>query len=175
MRGVLVAGSVLLRQVQTGRWYPYAKGFGQLLNLNCMVLLLPVVRSVIKALHDRTSLNPPWYLIWVPYVMQLDKNIVFHKAIAKYFILSSVIAHAVAHYFNYAAAPYYAQELGPLIYHANPTYMGWAPVTPGSALTFPSPGVRPSLPPLAMPLLTSLGHAPPSLPPLAMHLPPYLP
>jgi uncharacterized membrane protein YhaH (DUF805 family) len=82
--GVLVAGSALLREVGAGGAYPFAKGFGQLLNLNCMVLLLPVVRSAVKRLHDATSLNPAWYVAWVAYVVELDKNIVMHKAVAKY-------------------------------------------------------------------------------------------
>jgi predicted ferric reductase len=137
---VLVQGSALLRSVGTGKWYPVAKGFGQLLNLNCCVLILPVLRSVVMWLHNATSMHAPWYLKWVPYVLQLDKNIVFHKACAKYAILLSVLGHAIAHYFNYAAAPYYAQELGPAIADPSPTTMAWSPVAPGGHLAFPAPG-----------------------------------
>lgn len=76
---VLVAGSELLKQVGTGKWFPIAKAFGQLLNLNCAVMVLPVIRSAVMWLHDATSMHAPWYLKWVPYVLQLDKNVVFHK------------------------------------------------------------------------------------------------
>ena len=54
-------------------------------------------------------------LRWLAFVFPLDKNIVFHKAVAKYFILTSVLGHAISHYFNYAAAPYYAIVLGPKV------------------------------------------------------------
>ena len=70
-RGLLVGGSGLLRQVQAGRWYPFAKGFGQLLNLNCMLLLLPVIRSLVAWLHNNTSRDKlvPLWLRWVPHVL----------------------------------------------------------------------------------------------------------
>ena len=71
--------SPLLLNAQAGRWYPIAKGFGQLLNLNCAVMSLPVVRSLVMFLHDATSFRAPWWLRWVPYILPLDKNIVFHK------------------------------------------------------------------------------------------------
>ena len=60
---ILAPGSVLLRQVGTGHWFPAAKGFGQLLNLNCAVMLLPVVRSGVKWLHDATSIKARWCAI----------------------------------------------------------------------------------------------------------------
>ena len=47
--GVTVDSSPLLLLRGTGHWFPVAKGFGQLLNLNCALLLLPVVRSLVKA------------------------------------------------------------------------------------------------------------------------------
>ena len=50
------------------------------------------------------------------YVLPLDKNVVFHKACAKYFIVSSVFGHAIAHYANYGSAPYYAAALGSEVY-----------------------------------------------------------
>ena len=135
LRGVtspLAPASPLLQQAHTGNWYPVAKGFGQLLNLNCAVMILPVVRSLIMWLHDVTSLHPPWFLRWIPYVLPLDKNIVFHKACAKYFILASVVGHGFAHYCNYSSAPYYGQVLGKDAYDPSPTHMAWALVTPTS-------------------------------------------
>lgn len=52
--GTLITGSIVLRQAGAGKWFPFAKGCGQLLNLNCMVLILPVIRSAVMYLHDRT-------------------------------------------------------------------------------------------------------------------------
>ena len=77
--GVIAGPFRILLERGTGHWYPVAKGFGQLLNLNCAVMIVPVVRSVVKWLHDLTSISAPWYLRWIPYVLQLDKNIVTHK------------------------------------------------------------------------------------------------
>ena len=57
----------------------------------------------------------------------------FHKAAAKYFILTSVFCHATAHYFNYAAAPLYHAELGAHVYSASPTEMAWGPGAPGAS------------------------------------------
>ena len=78
--GFPVAENAILKDAGTGVWYPWAKGFGQLLNLNCAVMILPVVRSLVMWLHNATSVRPPWYLAWVPRILPLDKNIVFHKA-----------------------------------------------------------------------------------------------
>ena len=154
------AAARFLLQVGTGRAYAFAKGCGQLLNLNAMFLLLPVIRSLIQRLHDLTSGESynNILLFWVPYVMQLDKNVVFHKAIAKYFILTASVGHGVAHYFNYARAPYYYNELGPAVSSESPTIMAWAPVTPGSAWAFPSPGLTGQLLALVMMLIYSGAH-----------------
>jgi len=131
--GVLVPANELMLLVGTGFWYPIAKGFGQLLNLNCTVMILPVVRSLFRWLHDVTSTNPAWYVAWIPYVIPLDKNIVFHKASAKYFIFTSVIGHAGAHYMNYSNAPLYSAALTPALYEASATVMAWDPFAPGAA------------------------------------------
>jgi hypothetical protein len=81
--------------------YPGAKAMGQLLNLNCAILLMPVTHSMITRAHDLTSIyGPPW-LRALSFVIPFDKAVVFHKACAKYFILPFVTIHAVLHYFNY--------------------------------------------------------------------------
>ena len=150
-------GSALLREASTGGWYPVAKGFGQLLNLNCAVLVLPVVRSVVMWLHNVTSIAAPWYLRWIPFVFQLDKNVVFHKACAKYFVLTAALGHGVAHYFNYAAAPYYEKELSANVYSASPTHMAWSPVTPLTPI-FLSPGLTGQLLVLVMVVIFAGAH-----------------
>ena len=86
----------------TTAFFPIAKGFGQTLNFNCTAMLLPVTRFLVAFLHSRTAARGanrlPILLRWVPHVLPLDKNIVAHKAIAKYFIAFGVLGHAAAHY-----------------------------------------------------------------------------
>jgi len=41
--------------VGAGTWFPIAKGFGQLLNLNCAIMILPVFRTAVRWLHDVTA------------------------------------------------------------------------------------------------------------------------
>jgi len=133
LRGIDPAND-LLQNVGGGLWFPVAKLFGQLLNLNCTVMILPVVRSLVMKLHNISSFKgAPAYLRWIPFVLPLDKNIVFHKACAKYYIFVSVFGHATAHYMNYAFAPYYEQSLGAEIYNRSPTAMAWNPNVPAAA------------------------------------------
>ena len=75
---VEVGANSLLQSVGAGDAYPFAKGFGQLLNLNCAVMILPVFRKGVRYLHDISSQKggPFW---WIPKILPLDKNIVFHK------------------------------------------------------------------------------------------------
>ena len=137
--GVRVPENQLLIDVGAGVAYPFAKGFGQLLNLNCAVMILPVFRKGVRKLHDLSSMkgSPFW---WIPYVLPLDKNIVFHKACAKYFIFVSVVGHCTAHYVNYAKAPFYEKALGAANYDANALRMGWDPTAPGAGASGVSAG-----------------------------------
>ncbi|KAL1514521.1 hypothetical protein AB1Y20_003619 [Prymnesium parvum] len=122
----------ILQDIMAGVWFPWAKGFGQMLNFNCAVMVLPVVRSLVMWLHNATSIRAPWFLAWIPAVMPLDKNVVLHKATAKYFILVAVFGHASAHYFNYGAAPYYNKALDDHNYARSPSVMAWDPWAPGA-------------------------------------------
>ena len=70
-----------------GLAYPHAKGFGQLLNLNCAIMVLPVFRKGVRYLHDISSRKGSSFF-WIPYELPLDKNIVFHK------VLYSIGTHA---------------------------------------------------------------------------------
>jgi len=115
--------------------YPGAKAMGQLLNLNCAVLLMPVTHSMITRAHDLTSIYGPRWLRWLSFVMPFDKAVVFHKACAKYFILPFVTIHAVLHYFNYGRAPYYNAVLGDGVYPATPREAAWGFTYGGFGLT----------------------------------------
>ena len=66
---IAVPENAVLKEAGTGTWYPWAKGFGQLLNLNCAFMLLPVVRSLVMWLHNATSFRTPCFLAWVPYIL----------------------------------------------------------------------------------------------------------
>ena len=147
---ILLPGSDPRSQTQSqsgigaGTWYPIAKGFGQLLNLNCAVMLLPVIRTAVMKVHDATSLrskgaHSSWLdilLANLPALVPVDKNVVFHKACAKYFIFASVFGHAAAHYFNYAYAPFYHGALAANgldgKYGEQPFEMAWHPRATGS-------------------------------------------
>eukprot|EP00966_Prymnesium_polylepis_P286871 6626039-Prymnesium_polylepis.3 len=115
--------------------YPGAKAFGQLLNLNCAVLLMPVTHSMITKAHDLTSIyGPPW-LRWLSFVLPFDKAVVFHKACAKYFLLPCGALRGVLHYFNYGRAPYYNAVLGSGVYPATPREAAWGTSYGGFGLT----------------------------------------
>ncbi|KAL9650725.1 hypothetical protein ABK040_001779 [Willaertia magna] len=73
-------------------WFvTFARGFGQLLNFNCALLILPVMRNL---LH--------WLRIFkLDYIIPLDKNLVFHRYLA-YWVVFCTIGHGFFHYLNYA-------------------------------------------------------------------------
>ena len=148
----------ILQEVGAGNAYPYAKGFGQLLNLNCALMLLPVFRKGVRYLHDISALKGSTFN-FIQYILPLDKNIVGHKMIAKYWIFVSVWGHATAHYFNYAKAPYYESEFAKLIgsvpgqtadathiYVGNSLYMSWNRDAPGRSSFVSVPAQVPVLP-----------------------------
>ena len=117
--------------VNAGVWFPVAKGFGQLLNLNCAIMILPVFRKAVMKMHDITSLRKSGFLAWLPVFVPFDKNVVFHKAVAKYFIVACVFGHGTSHYINYAYAPYYNKAFTdaglPHVYAKDPIIAAWSP------------------------------------------------
>lgn len=73
-------------------WYVMiARGFGQLLNFNCALILLPVMRTMLNIART-------FKLGWI---VPLDKNIVAHRFLA-YFIVVCTVGHGLAHYLNYS-------------------------------------------------------------------------
>jgi len=80
-------------------WAPWAKTTGGLLNLNCSIMLLPVLKGFIRALNNchcgTTSLAS---------LLPLRKHLTFHRYVAVVvFVLASV--HTFAHFMNYAYRP----------------------------------------------------------------------
>jgi len=88
-------------------WYPAAKGFGQLLNLNCMLLILPVVRSAAASVQGASARLPNWAGAFITRVLPLDLGIKAHIGIAKYGVCLATLGHATCHYANYALADIY--------------------------------------------------------------------
>ena len=149
-------GSALLREASTGGWYPVARAWpaaqpqlrGARAAGGALGRHVAAQRDV-----DRGAVVPAVD----PFVFQLDKNVVFHKACAKYFVLTAALGHGVAHYFNYAAAPYYEKELSANVYSASPTHMAWSPVTPLTPI-FLSPGLTGQLLVLVMVVIFAGAH-----------------
>lgn len=81
---------ILAAANKSSTWILIARGFGQLLNFNCALICVPVMRTFLSWIRTwRFSVHLP-----------LDKNIVFHRYIA-YWIAVCAVAHGMAHYFNY--------------------------------------------------------------------------
>lgn len=92
--------------VPTG-WAPWAKGFGATLDLNCALILLPVLRTMIRWLYNRSTADQgciSMTLRGILYFVPLDENLSFHKLTAKV-ILFATVAHTLVHYVNFALRP----------------------------------------------------------------------
>jgi predicted ferric reductase len=73
-------------------WYVMiARGFGQLLNFNCALILMPTMRTLLNVLRS----------LKFGVVLPLDKNIIFHRFLA-YFIAICTAGHTIGHYLNYS-------------------------------------------------------------------------
>jgi predicted ferric reductase len=82
--------------VALGRpWSVLARAGGWLLNLNCAIILIPPMRTLLN-LAISFKLN---------YIAPLDKNLIFHRTIA-WMIFFSTILHVFGHYMNYSCCPY---------------------------------------------------------------------
>ena len=87
-------------------WITPAKAFGLLLDLNCALILIPVCRTVIKYLYERSTVDQRWptkALRFALKIVPLDFALQFHKLIG-FVILIAAIGHTLAHFVNYALA-----------------------------------------------------------------------
>lgn len=87
-------------------WAPLAKGFGNMLNFNCSLLLVPVLRTIIRWLYNVSTAGEGLFnrlvrglLTFVP----VDLAIAFHKLIAKVVVFAS-FGHVVMHLINFVLA-----------------------------------------------------------------------
>eukprot|EP00698_Gefionella_okellyi_P005644 TRINITY_DN15118_c0_g1_i1.p1 TRINITY_DN15118_c0_g1~~TRINITY_DN15118_c0_g1_i1.p1 ORF type:complete len:504 (-),score=79.14 TRINITY_DN15118_c0_g1_i1:41-1552(-) len=82
-------------------WVPLAKGFGMLLNFNCALILVPVLRNFLSWVRG-TRVND---------IVPIDKAIVFHRRIGG-MIIFAAIGHAIAHLCNYGVTDTYWKFFG---------------------------------------------------------------
>ena len=93
-------------------WLAIAKGFGQLLNFNCALLILPVARSLLLVINNKVVALSNNCAAYAP----MQKNIEFHKLIAKWVMVTAIV-HTYAHFMS---AMEYAD-----IYKDNLMYSPW--------------------------------------------------
>ncbi|ETO25896.1 NADPH oxidase [Reticulomyxa filosa] len=101
-----------------GSWYPMAKMFGNLCDINCAFIVLPVCRSFIASLYN-ISTNQRMSSRAVRFClsfMPLDKAMQFHKLCALLSALGAVL-HTWAHYNHYSQVPKtYQTVFGPTVW-----------------------------------------------------------
>lgn len=88
-------------------WAPWAKAFGNLLDLNCAIIVLPVSRTVIRLLYNASTADQGCTSRSLRFILQfvpLDRNLDFHKIVAKVSLFGA-IGHIVMHLVNYIASP----------------------------------------------------------------------
>jgi len=81
---------------------PWAKGFGGMLDLNCAIIVLPVSRTLLRILYNRSTADQGCFsrtLRSILYFIPLDQSITFHKIIAKV-ILFAAAGHMTFHFLN---------------------------------------------------------------------------
>lgn len=73
---------------------PIAKGFGNMLNLNCSLLIIPILRGILTTVTEKYNKNN---------VFPIRKAIEFHQIIGSITGIA-VFGHTAAHYINYIFA-----------------------------------------------------------------------
>ena len=99
-------------------WFPVAKMFGKLLDINCAFILFPVCRSFIRSLYNMSTNQSTHARICNALLsfMPLDKAIQWHKLMA-FLIVIGTVFHTWAHYMHYASVPYtYDTVFGPTVW-----------------------------------------------------------
>ena len=118
--------SKLPGQARLSDWAPWAKGFGALLDLNCAIIVLPVSRTVLRILYNRSTADQGKFARFLRAILAyipLDQNILFHKVIA-WVILFAACGHISLHFINMAFS-----------YHNTLQLFGTSPWVTGSIIT----------------------------------------
>ncbi|KAI9091555.1 hypothetical protein DFS34DRAFT_323892 [Phlyctochytrium arcticum] len=88
---VWVYGYILAKQTNNpAPYYPFAKGFGKTLNINCSFILLPVLRNILCWLRSTPLAD----------IIPLDDNIIMHKLVFCVIAITAIL-HAVFHYLDF--------------------------------------------------------------------------
>eukprot|EP00808_Paulinella_micropora_P003338 g66426.t1 len=90
------------------QWGPFAKAFGNLLDFNCSLLLLPVLRTVHRWMFNRATRDSGCVALFfrkLLHYIPLDHALSFHKLIAAMVMMAS-LAHGFGHFINFAVAPF---------------------------------------------------------------------
>ena len=95
-------GSPLARHLGLSYGGAWAKAFGQCLNFNCGLILIPILRYLLRKVNNigNQSGKKGGLSAWVPFHLNID----FHKLIA-FVIAICTAGHVVAHFLNYSHAP----------------------------------------------------------------------
>jgi ferredoxin-NADP reductase len=111
---------------------PFAKVFGTLLNLNSALLVLPVARTLVRAVNNITC-GPTWSLA---HVLPLRKNITFHKMLGRVVGVFSVL-HIFFHWLNFGISPSTTLATFPMSGDKAPWYgsLRYAPWYTGALIT----------------------------------------
>ena len=109
--------STALEALILSEWYPMAKMFGNLLDINCAFILLPVCRSFISKLYNISTDQRGSAKVcnFVLSFMPLDKALQFHKLCALLIVVGTVF-HTWAHFNHFADVPStYEENFGPTV------------------------------------------------------------
>jgi len=99
-------------------WFPMAKMFGNLLDINCAFILFPVCRSFISTLYNLSTDQRGFAKTcnFLLSFMPLDKALQFHKLCA-FLIVVGTVFHTWAHFNHYADVPAtYDAVFGPTVW-----------------------------------------------------------
>lgn len=86
---------------------PYAKGFGNVLDFNCAIILVPVARTFIRWLYNVSTRDQGGFSRFMRgllFFFPIDKALAFHKLCA-FIILVSTFGHTISHFLNYVLRP----------------------------------------------------------------------
>lgn len=99
---------------------PVAKMFGQMLNFNCAIILLPVLKSGLRWANNKEVRPGESLATYLP----LRKNIIFHRLLAS-FVAVGAFGHIAAHFVNFAFATEFTLDS-----------FGWFAWLTGAIITF---------------------------------------
>jgi len=94
-------------KIVLSNWFTIAKCFGQLLNFNCAMLLLPIARSFLLFLSNKIVASRQTCAANIP----MQHNVKFHKIIARVTVFCAA-GHMGAHLISVADFPAVYEALG---------------------------------------------------------------